>query len=273
MEKLEQIKRTLSEIDHRVPDALPIALPLGCRLSPTPAPGEDDELATFAASLLQPPATGDDVAAASLEQLDDVLAAPEQDGDGHPAPAEPDDAPPTLRMRCGSCYVPLHDHDAHFVGHAAGAGAGVLGVADGVGGYMLLGVDAGAFSRGLVDAALAAVDAAEPGKPVCPYALLELAYEQTAAAGTPGASTAVVLSLAGGALRWAYIGDSGFAVLRGGRTVRRSAPQRHEGSNAPFQLSSNSRKGDSVTLASTGEAAARGGDVVGWPRRTGCSTT
>ncbi|KAL6633931.1 hypothetical protein ACP70R_026602 [Stipagrostis hirtigluma subsp. patula] len=262
MEKLAQIQGTVSEIDSRVPDALRIALRLGHRLSPTPAPGEDDDVADFAASLLQPPATGDDVAA-SLEELDIVPLAPEQDGDHDVRPAEPDDAPPParLRIRCGSCYVPLHDHDAHF----AHADAGVFGVADGVGAYMLLGVDAGAFSRGLMSSALAeaAAAAAEPGTPVCPYTLLEVAYKQTAASGAPGASTAVVLSLAGGeALKWACIGDSGFAVLRGGRVVRRSTPQRHFLSDAPFQLSARPSDSDDVTLARTGEAAARDGDVV-----------
>jgi len=60
MEKLEQIHQILGDIDARVPDALRVALGLGYRVSsPTPAPGEDDDVADFAASLLQPPATED----------------------------------------------------------------------------------------------------------------------------------------------------------------------------------------------------------------------
>jgi protein phosphatase PTC7 len=91
----------------------------------------------------------------------------------------------------------LHDHDAHF----GDADAGVIGVADGVGGYMDDGVDAGAFARGLMARAAAETAAASalgPGAtpvPVYPYALLERAYEQTVASRAPGASTAVILSL------------------------------------------------------------------------------
>jgi protein phosphatase PTC7 len=86
----------------------------------------------------------------------------------------------------------LHDHDAHF----GDAKSGALGVADGVGQYMDAGVDAGAFSRGLTASASGEVAGLEPGTPICPRALLERAYEKTAASGAPGASTAVILSLA-----------------------------------------------------------------------------
>jgi hypothetical protein len=39
---------------------------------------------------------------------------------------------------------------------------------------------------------------------------------------TPAVSTALILSLAGEALRWAFVGDSAFVVFRGGRLVFRS---------------------------------------------------
>jgi hypothetical protein len=60
------------------------------------------------------------------------------------------------------------------------ADAGAFSVADSVGAYMLLGVDAGAFSRGLMESARAEVAfAAENGAPpVSPYQLLELAYKK-----------------------------------------------------------------------------------------------
>ncbi|RCV07949.1 hypothetical protein SETIT_1G286200v2 [Setaria italica] len=259
MENLEQIHQTLGDIDARVPDALRVALGLGYRASPTPAPGEDDEVADFAASLLQPPAT--------------------DDGAGDRGPTEHDAAAP--RIDWASCYVPLHDHDAHF----GNTKAGVLGVADGVGAYAESGVDAGAFSRGLMTSASAEVAALEPGAHVCPRALLERAYDETAASGAPGASTAVILSLAGNALEWAYIGDSAFAVLRGSKIVFLSTPQRHlsrtslkklrfsstaarrkqrlfSSSDPPFQLSAAGEHSDSVLDAKAGQLAVRAGDVV-----------
>lgn len=64
---------------------------------------------------------------------------------------------------------------------------------DGVGQYGESGVDAGAFSRGLMTSAAAEVPESESGARVCPYALLERAYDKTVASGAPGASTAVIL--------------------------------------------------------------------------------
>ncbi|KAF8775786.1 hypothetical protein HU200_004172 [Digitaria exilis] len=88
------------------------------------------------------------------------------------------------------------------------------------------------------------------------------AYERTAATGAAGASTAVIVSLAGETLRWAYVGDSGFAVLRRGRIVCRSTPQQRS-LNSPFRLSGRSGgDSDGVAVARTGEVAARDGDVV-----------
>ncbi|WVZ78823.1 hypothetical protein U9M48_026473 [Paspalum notatum var. saurae] len=269
MENLEQIQQTLSQVDARIPGALRIALGISYRqvaFAPAPASSAGQAAADtvrFAASLLQQPPP--------LPATADVVPeAGEAGGLPAEAEAEPKNAAPArrLRIRYGSCYVPRHDHDAHF-GHAD---AGVLGVADGVGSYMKLGVDAGAFSRRLMANALAQVvaavgeeegDAAAGRTPVVfPYALLKKAFEKTAASGAPGASTAAIVSLAGGKdLKWAYIGDSGFAVLRGGRIVFRSKPQRHS-RNTPFQLSAASKTSDGVALARAGQIAARDGDVV-----------
>ncbi|KAK1627949.1 hypothetical protein QYE76_002264 [Lolium multiflorum] len=128
-----------------------------------------------------------------------------------------------LRMECDFSYLPDHDEDAHF----CHAGAGVVGVADGVGGCRGDGVDAAEFSRGLMANAYNAVAAASCSG-ICPYTLLEMAYQKTVATTrTPAASTALVLSLVGRALRWAYVGDSTFAVFRGGRLLLRALPQQH----------------------------------------------
>ncbi|TVU29107.1 hypothetical protein EJB05_20656, partial [Eragrostis curvula] len=161
-----------------------------------------------------------------------------------------------LRMDFASCYLPDHDEDAHF-GHAK---AGF------VGGFRKHGVDAGAFSRALMKHALAGAKRAgnkqgRRSKPVNPYHLLQSAYLKTARARTPGASTAVIVSLRGATLRWAYVGDSAFAVLRGGKMVHRSAPQQHY-FNCPYQLSAAGAGGDSVARAAVGEMAVAEGDVV-----------
>ncbi|KAK1618351.1 hypothetical protein QYE76_023868 [Lolium multiflorum] len=249
MEKLEQIKQTLSEIDDRTPDALRVAFGLGYRVSPAPAPGEEDRVASFADSVLPPPPpVSEDADANDPGELHEEVPL---------ASTSEDDAAKVLRMEWASCYLPDHDEDAHF-GHGD---AGVVGVADGVGGYRVLGEDAAAFSRGLMTSALMHVMAIVPGTPVCPYTLLERAYDDTVASDASGASTAVILSLVGATLRWAYIGDSAFAVLRGGNIVHRSREQKTYFDNRPFQLSSPGQ-GDSIAEADVGEMPVRDGDVV-----------
>ncbi|CAL4886549.1 unnamed protein product [Urochloa decumbens] len=169
--------------------------------------------------------------------------------------------PRALWMDMASCYIPDHDEDAFFC-HPA---AGVIAVADGVGGYRKRGVDdAGAFARALIASAFAearrAFAAGGASVPVCPYALLRGAHEAAARSLAPGASTAAVVSLDGATLRWACVGDSGFAVLRGGRIVHRSTPQQHR-FNCPYQLSA-ADGGDSVADADVGGVEVAGGDVV-----------
>ncbi|XP_024314489.1 putative protein phosphatase 2C 23 [Brachypodium distachyon] len=160
-------------------------------------------------------------------------------------------------MDWAACSLPLHGEDAHF-------GAGNLA---GVGGYRKDGVDAGAFARGLMARAYAEALVATKLLPggtrdgVRPKALLELAYQCTAASGATGASTAVILSLDGNGrrLRWANIGDSGFAVFRGPRSTiaHRSRPQQSR-FNRPFRkqqrgggesCSSRGGKEDDITVS------------------------
>ncbi|XP_004955098.1 putative protein phosphatase 2C 24 [Setaria italica] len=226
----QHMVQTLIEIDGRIPGALRVAFGISGR--PTPAPGHHDEVANFAAVLLAP-----------------------RDGASEPMDCDEPVAPGGLRMVFESCYIKDHDEDAHF-GHAA---AGVVGVADGVGGYRDR-VDASAFSRGLMNNAYMEVVTAAPGTHVCPRTLLERAHMMTAAAGTPAASTAVIVSLAGRTLKWAYVGDSGFLVFRDGRILARSQPQQHS-FNCPYQLNSE-RDGTSVAEAEVGEVPAKEGDIV-----------
>ncbi|KAI4965222.1 hypothetical protein ZWY2020_054984 [Hordeum vulgare] len=96
-------------------------------------------------------------------------------------------------------------------------------------------------------------------RPICPYRLLQRAYEGAASSGMQGASTAVLVSLVGDTLRWANMGESGFAVLRGGAIVHRSRAQLAR-FNCPLQLAA---KGvDFITQAEVGETPVRDGDIV-----------
>ncbi|CAO2046711.1 unnamed protein product [Urochloa humidicola] len=172
----------------------------------------------------------------------------------------PDARPCALRMDWASCVLPRHGEDAHF-GHAE---AGFVGVADGVGGFRKHGVDAGAFARQLMASALAKVEQAAKAsrlrRRLRPEDVLERAYETAFLNGTPGASTAVIVSLDCTTLRWAYIGDSAFAVLRDSKIVHRSAQQQHR-FNFPYQLDS-SGDGDNLTKAKVGDMPVEDGDVV-----------
>ena len=178
-------------------------------------------------------------------------------------PMECDETPPrprprALRMDCDFACLADHDEDAFFC-HSK---ASVVGVADGVGGCRRDGVDAAEFSLGLMENAFDEVDAASSSgtRGVCPYTVLERAYQKTVASTrTPAASTALILSLAGENLRWAYVGDSAFAVFRGGRLLLRSVPQQHY-FNCPFQLSAVG--GSRVSDAAVGEFPVEEGDVV-----------
>jgi protein phosphatase PTC7 len=205
------------------------------RRSRSRSSSSSNDVASFLASFQQP-----------RQQRDDGESRVDVDG------AEPR----ALRMNWASCYARCHDEDAHF-GHDE---TGVVGVADGVGGYRENGVDAAAFSRGLMTSAFTQVLATEHGTPVCPYTLLERAYEETVASAATGGSTAVILSLAGTALKWAYIGDSAFAVFRDGVLLHRSQRQQ-TGFNCPLQLNAQG-SGDSIAEANVGEITVRHGDVL-----------
>ena len=90
MEKLAPIQQTLSEIDDRTPDALRVAFSLGYRVSPAPAPGEEDRVASFVASVLPPPSPVSEDADAkdpgelhevplgSISEVENVSGAPTQ---------------------------------------------------------------------------------------------------------------------------------------------------------------------------------------------------
>lgn len=99
----------------------------------------------------------------------------------------------TLKLLSGSCYLPHPDkedtggEDAHFICVDEQA----IGVADGVGGWADLGVDAGQYSRELMSNSVSAIQE-EPKGSVDPARVLEKAHSCTKAKGS---STACIIAL------------------------------------------------------------------------------
>ncbi|OIT29334.1 PREDICTED: probable protein phosphatase 2C 55 [Nicotiana attenuata] len=152
----------------------------------------------------------------------------------------------SLKLNSGSCYLPHPDkeekggEDAHFICIDEQA----IGVADGVGGWADVGVDAGQYSRELMSNAVSAIRE-EPKGSVDPARVLEKAYTHTKAKGS---STACIIALTDEGLHAINLGDSGFLVVRDGCTVFRSPVQQHD-FNFTFQLEC----GSAGDLPSSGE--------------------
>lgn len=96
-------------------------------------------------------------------------------------------------MLSGSCYLPHPDkeetggEDAHFICIDEQA----IGVADGVGGWADLGINAGFYARELMSHSVRAIEQ-EPKGSIDPARVLEKAYFSTKAKGS---STACIIAL------------------------------------------------------------------------------
>ncbi|KAK4599700.1 hypothetical protein RGQ29_009652 [Quercus rubra] len=164
----------------------------------------------------------------------------------------------TLKLLSGSCYLPHPDkedtggEDAHFICVDEQA----IGVADGVGGWADLGVDAGQYSRELMSHSVNAVKE-EPKGSIDPARVLEKAHSITKAKGS---STACIIALTDEGVNAINLGDSGFMVVRDGCTVFRSPVQQHD-FNFTYQLES----GNNGDLPSSGQVftiAVAPGDAI-----------
>lgn len=164
----------------------------------------------------------------------------------------------TLKLLSGSCYRPHPDkvetggEDAHFICEEEK----VIGVADGVGGWADVGVDAGEYARQLMSYSVSAIQA-EPKGLVDPAKVLEKAHASTKVMGS---STACIIALTDQGIHAINLGDSGFIVIRDGSTVFRSPVQQY-GFNFPYQLAS----GTGGDLPSSGQVFAitvTSGDVI-----------
>ncbi|XP_047311752.1 probable protein phosphatase 2C 55 [Impatiens glandulifera] len=151
-----------------------------------------------------------------------------------------------LRLVSGSCYLPHPEkvktggEDAHFICEEEQT----IGVADGVGGWADVGVDAGYYARELMSNSIAAIRD-EPKGSVDPARVLEKAHSLTKAKGS---STACIITLTTEGLLAINLGDSGFIVVRDGISIFRSPVLQHE-FNYPYQL----ERGTQSDLPSSGQ--------------------
>ncbi|GBF96905.1 phosphatase 2C-like [Raphidocelis subcapitata] len=180
-----------------------------------------------------------------------------------PAPPGPA-APPQVVMSSGASMLP-HPEKAHRGGEDAFFISDpplAVGVADGVGGWAEIGVDAGAYARLLMSHAKEEAEALlrEPGAgPLSPQTVLERAYYRT---NVQGSSTACVLALNGSTLCASNLGDSGFAVVRDGAAAFQSPQQQHN-FNFPYQLgSADGGASDHPQSAMRFELTVRPGDIL-----------
>ncbi|KAK7383058.1 hypothetical protein VNO78_28724 [Psophocarpus tetragonolobus] len=164
----------------------------------------------------------------------------------------------TLKLISGSCYLPHPDkeetggEDAHFICSEEQA----IGVADGVGGWADLGINAGYYSRELMSKSVEAIQE-EPKGSIDPARVLEKAHSTTKAKGS---STACIIALTDQGLNAINLGDSGFMVIRDGCTVFRSPVQQHD-FNFTYQL----EYGSNGDLPSSGQVftiPVASGDVI-----------
>ncbi|XP_012079067.1 probable protein phosphatase 2C 80 [Jatropha curcas] len=164
----------------------------------------------------------------------------------------------TLKLLSGSCYLPHPDkeetggEDAHFIC----ADEQVIGVADGVGGWADVGINAGLYSRELMSNSVSAIKD-EPVGSIDPARVLEKAHSNTKAKGS---STACIVALTNEGIRAINLGDSGFMVVRDGSTVFQSPVQQH-GFNFTYQLESGNH-GDQPSSSQVFIFPVSPGDVI-----------
>ncbi|OUZ99790.1 Protein phosphatase 2C (PP2C)-like domain [Macleaya cordata] len=168
----------------------------------------------------------------------------------------------SLKLNSGSCYIPKDNvkkpqgEDAHFISQDECT----VGVADGVGGWAKCGIDSGEYSRQLMSNSLISVQNQlhQTGSVVDPERILSDAYSKTKAQGS---STACIITLTDQqCLHAVNVGDSGFIIIRKGRTVYRSPVQQHY-FNCPYQLG-NDKKRDRPTSAKVIKMEVKVGDVI-----------
>lgn len=144
----------------------------------------------------------------------------------------PDESGPVLEIETGAASIPNFQkanklgEDAYFISRDGKC----FGVADGVGGWALSGVDSGEYSRLLMQ--MAQFFAESHKLDAHPKQLLWAAYKQTQVRGS---STACILKLKHDILHACNVGDSGFLIIRNEDVIFQSPHQQHS-FNFPYQL-------------------------------------
>ncbi|KAI3472244.1 hypothetical protein Pfo_029732 [Paulownia fortunei] len=161
-----------------------------------------------------------------------------------------------LKMTPASFYIPKDNpkqprgEDAHFISTEKQT----IGVADGVGGWVKVGIDGGEYARQIMINSVLALNN-QPKGGVNPKRVLQEAYKNTTAQGS---STACIITLSGDRLCAANVGDSGFLVIRHDNVIYQSPTQQRR-FNCPYQLG-NTR--DNPSIAMEIEVSVEPGDIV-----------
>lgn len=150
-----------------------------------------------------------------------------------------------MKMVCGSFYLSKESENRSVLGedaHFICAEENTIGVADGVGGWALSGVDAGEYARKLMDNSAMAVHNQHRKSGVDPKEVLHEAYANTK--NILGTSTACIVTFNNkdGTLHAVNVGDSGFMLFRDNKCVYES-PIRQHYFNCPLQLGTGSNDG------------------------------
>ncbi|KAG2437570.1 hypothetical protein HYH02_011212 [Chlamydomonas schloesseri] len=209
----------------------------------------------MAASYTEEPA----VAASSFAAASAVATQLPAEGNGKPASTG------GLLLTSGAFVLPHPDkvakggEDWYFIA----ANHRAVGVADGVGGWSEVGVDAGAYARQLMGNAANVADEVTATVPdaqveLSAQEILERAYNLTTVRGS---STACVAVLNGDNLVVSNLGDSGLLILRAGK-VTFHTPQQQHGFNFPYQIGSADSMSDSPSSAQRFEVAVQPGDLL-----------
>ncbi|KAE8671770.1 putative protein phosphatase 2C 55 [Hibiscus syriacus] len=164
-------------------------------------------------------------------------------------------------MMSGSSYIAKDSdlgsqgEDSHFICEEMHT----IGVADGVGGWQMRGIDAGIYARQLMNnSLLATLTQAHPHNQIDPMKVLDEAFAKTQAAGS---STACIITLhEDNMLHAVNMGDSGFMVIRQGAAIYRSPIQLHS-FNFPYQLGNGANYGKPLQ-AQVMKVAVEAGDVI-----------
>ncbi|XP_054801474.1 probable protein phosphatase 2C 55 [Prosopis cineraria] len=136
----------------------------------------------------------------------------------------------------------------------------IIGIADGVSGWIRKGIDAGQYARELMqNAAFYALR--QPRESVNPRTVLDEAFHETK---SQGSSTACIAALKQNPkkqyLHAVNVGDSGFMLFRDNKLVFRSPTQPHE-FNRPYRLG-NSKNSDTLEKAEEFKVEVKAGDIV-----------